>query len=87
MPETNGIRPSRRGGALFPAAFAAMALAGCLAGPAGRDGGASATPRSLSNTDTYEIPRCVRVWSEARQDSIWNCPDPEPPAPVKGSPG
>lgn len=88
MPEANGNRPApRAGGALVPGTLVALALAGCLAGPADRGGGPSLSPRSTSNTDADEIPRCVRVWSEARQDSIWNCPDPKPPAPAQGGPG
>lgn len=86
MPTANRSRPAPSAqGRIALGALAALALAGCLAGPSGREAGPDsslpdAVPRSQSVTETYEYPTCVKVWSEARSDSVWNCPDPKPPS-------
>jgi len=62
----------------------ASLLAGCLAGPSDSRPGSEADPsaRSKTGTVTSDIPPCVRVWSEAKADSVWYCTDPKPPFPA-----
>lgn len=83
-----------KGPALLTAAVLCLNLfAGCIVSPAPSAKAAEAGPASESDaaarrkTSNTEVPSCTRVWSHAAADSVWDCPDPRPPAPVQGHPG
>lgn len=42
-------------------------------------------PTVPAQVGTTRPPTCTREWNAAKADSVWNCPDPHPPAPPKGA--
>lgn len=95
MPAADSGRRGRSSFSPSALALCALALAGCLAGPAPSAPPAAGGSEAVSNPDphtstrtgtgtgTRKLPTCDRVWSHAAADSVWDCPDPKPPAPVK----
>lgn len=80
------------GPALAVAALGMILLAGCMVAPSDEAGNAPApvadpSPRSKNVTEPRTLPVCVRIWSETALDSIWDCPDPRPPALITGKSG
>ena len=74
-------------------ALCLLLSAGCIVSPAPSATATEAGPpfesdaNARSKTSNPRVSPCVRVWSKAMADSVWDCPDPRPPAAVQGKSG